>query len=58
MADSNSFLSPYDILPVAQENIYLGKSILFYHEIACYVYVLESLHQGDSNEYSQHTIIV
>ena len=25
MANSNSFLSPYEILPLAQENIYLGK---------------------------------
>ena len=23
--DSNSFLSPYEILPIAQENKYLGK---------------------------------
>ena len=25
MAYSNSFLSPYEILPIAQENKYLGK---------------------------------
>ena len=25
MANSNSFLSPYEILPMAQENKYLGK---------------------------------
>ena len=25
MANSNSFLSPYEILPTAQENKYLGK---------------------------------
>ena len=25
MANSNSFLSPYEILPLAQENKYLGK---------------------------------
>ena len=31
---------------------------LFYHEIVCYVYSLESPHPGDSNEYTQHTIIV
>ena len=24
MANSNSFLSPYEVLPIAQENIYLG----------------------------------
>ena len=58
MAYLNSFLSPYEILPIAQENKYLGIFFLFYHEIACCVYSLESPHRGDSNEYIQHTIIV
>ena len=31
---------------------------LFYHGIICCVYSLELPHRGDSNEYSQHTIIV
>ena len=31
---------------------------LFYNEIACYVYSLESPCRGDSNKYSQHTIFV
>ena len=31
---------------------------LFYHGIVCCVYSLESPHRGDSNEYTQHTIIV
>ena len=31
---------------------------LLYHEIVCCVYSLESPHRGDSNEYTQHTIIV
>ena len=31
---------------------------LFYHEIVCCVYSLESPHRGASNEYTQHTIIV
>ena len=57
MANSNSFLSPYEILPLAQENKYLGK-FLFYHEIVCCVHSLKSPHRGDSNEYTQHTIIV
>ena len=58
--DSNSFFSPYKILLVAQENKYLGIffSFLFYHGIVCCVYSLESPHRGDSNEYTQHTIIV
>ena len=29
MANSNSFLSPYEILPIAQENKYLGKFSYF-----------------------------
>ena len=29
MADLNSFLSPYEILPLAQENKYLGKFSYF-----------------------------
>ena len=29
MANSNSFLSPYEILPIAQENKYLGKFLYF-----------------------------
>ena len=29
MANSNSFLSPYEILPLAQENKYLGKFSYF-----------------------------
>ena len=31
---------------------------LFYHEIICCVYSLESPPRSDSNEYTQHTIIV
>ena len=56
--DSNSFFSPYKILPIAQENKYLGIFFLFYHGFVCCVFSLESPHRGDSNEYSQHTIIV
>ena len=56
--DSNSFLSPYKILPIAQENKYLRIFFLFYHGIVCRVYTLESPHRGDSNEYTQHTIVV
>ena len=51
------FFSPYKILPIAQENKYLGI-FSFYHGIVCCVYSLESPHRGDSNEYIQHTIIV
>ena len=52
------FFSPYKILPNAQENKYLGIFFLFYHGIVCCVYSLELPHQGNSNEYTQHTIIV
>ena len=57
--DSNSFYSPYKILPIAQENKYLWMIFfLFYHGIVCCVYSLESPHRDDSNGYTQHTIIV
>ena len=36
-ANSNSFLSPYEILPTAQENKYLGEIFAFYHESVCCV---------------------
>ena len=58
MDDSNSFFSPYKILPITQDNKYLGIFFLLYHGIVCWVYSLESPHRGDSNEYTQHTIIV
>ena len=58
MANSYSFLSPYEILPKVQEKKIFRKIFLFYHEIVCCVYLLESPHRGDSNEYTQHTIIV
>ena len=57
MAYSNSFLSPYGIFPIAQENK-LSESFLYYYEIVYYVYSLESPHRGDSNEYTQHTIVL
>ena len=34
------------------------KIFIFYHEIVCLVYSLESPHRGDSNEYTQHSIIM
>ena len=36
----------------------LREVFLFYHEIVCCVYILESSHRYDSNEYTQHTIIL
>ena len=42
MDNSNSFLSPYEILPIAQANKYFKKIFLFYHEIVCSMYSWES----------------
>ena len=57
--DSNSVFSQYKILPIAQENKYLGFFFfLFYHGIVCCVYSLESPHRRDSSEYTQRTTIV
>ena len=36
--DSNSFFSPYKILPIAQVNKYVGFFFLFTHGIVCCVY--------------------
>ena len=51
-----TFLSPYEILPIAQQ--IFRDIFLLYDEIMCCVYSLESPHRGDFNEYTQHTIIV
>ena len=58
LANSNAFLSPCEVLPIAQENKTFRELFLFYREIVCCVYSLELPHRGDSNEYTQHTIIV
>ena len=54
MANSNSFLSPYEILPIAQEKIIFKEIFLFYREIVCCAYSLESPRRGDSNEYTPY----
>ena len=59
--DSNSFLSPKEILPKAQENIFkniLGKIFLFDNENVFFVHSFESPHRCDSNGYTQYTIIL
>ena len=45
MAYSNSFLSPYGFFPIAQEKKILREIFLFYYEIVCCVYSLESPHR-------------
>ena len=59
MANSNSFFSPSEILPISQENIYHGyfrEIFLFY--LVCCVCALESLYRDDSNKCTQLTIVV
>ena len=51
-ADSNSNSSDR-----SRKQIFM-EIFLFYHEIVCCVYSLELPHWGNSNEYTQHTIIV
>ena len=51
MADSNSFSSLRNSSKCSRKQIF--KDIfLFYHEIECCVYSLESPHRGDSNVHS------
>ena len=57
MANSNSFLSPYKVLASSRKQIF-REIFLLYHEIICCVYSLELPHRGNSNEYTQHIIIV
>ena len=55
MANSNLVFSPYEILPIAQENKQLG--IFSYFIVKLYVVCkIESPHLGDYNEYTQHNI--
>ena len=45
MANSNSFLGPYGIISVAQQNKFQWDIFLFYHEIVHCVFSLESFHR-------------
>ena len=53
MANSNACL----ILPKLKKTKF-KEIFLFYHNIVCCVYSLELPHRGNSNEYTQYTIIV
>ena len=53
-----SFLSPFSISSESSRKQILRGIFLFYQEIVCCVYSLESHHQGDSNEYTIQTIIM
>ena len=58
MAYSNSFFESLRIFSDSSRKQILREIVLFYYEIVCCVYSLESSHRGDSNEYTQHTIIL
>ena len=53
--DSNSFFQYLQNSSNSSRKIFIFFS---YHGIVCCVYSLESPHRGDSNEYTQHAIIV
>ena len=58
MANSNSFFESLQSFSDSSRKQILREIFLFYRKIVCCVYLLESPHRGDSNEYTQHTIIV
>ena len=58
MANSNTLFSPYEFFSDSLKKQIFRYIFLFYHEIICCVYSLESPHRGDFNEYKQHTIII
>ena len=58
MANSNSFFETlWNSSDSSRKHIFI-EIFLLYYEIVCCVYSLESPHRGDSNKYTQHTIIV
>ena len=57
MAKSNSFLAPIrNSLNSSSKEIFWEIFSLVYSVMVCFVYLLESLNRGDSDEYKQHTI--
>ena len=58
MADSDLFFESLRESSDSSIKQIFEEMLLFYHEIACCMYSLESPHRGDSNEYTQRTIIV
>ena len=55
-ADSNSFLSPHESLPIVQDNIFFCFLSLSLNGMLL-VLLLEWPHRGDSNEYIQTVIV-
>ena len=58
MANSNPFFESLRNSSDSSRNKTFKEIFLFHHEIVCFVYLVESPHRGDSNEYTQHAIIV
>ena len=58
MANSNLIFESLRNSSASSRKQMFREIFLFYHEIVCCVYSLESPHRGDSNEYTQHTTIV
>ena len=52
------YFRPHSISSDSSRKQIFREIFLFYHEIVCCVYSLESPHRGDSDEYTHHTIIV
>ena len=56
--DSNSFFQSLQNPSNSLRKQIFRDFFLFYHGIVCCMYSLEPPHRGNSNEYTQHTIIV
>ena len=58
MANSNSFFEFLQNPSASSRKQIVREIFLLYHEIVCCVYSLELPQRGNSNEYTQHTIIL
>ena len=58
MANSNSFFEFLRNSSNSSRKQIFKDIFLFYHEIVSCIYSLELPHRGDSNAYTQHTVIV
>ena len=56
--DSNSFVQPLQNYSNSSRKQIFNDFFLYYHGIVCCGYSLKSPYRGNSNEYTQHTIIV
>ena len=58
MANLKSFFEALRSFSDSSRKQIFREIFLFYLEIVCCMCSLESPHRGDSNEYTQHTIVV